>query len=199
VAVSARRRFSFRRFFKRLSLAMLTLVILAVAAAIALVGWYLTRRETAEPAPASGEVSLPRGLRSVTLYFPSAGGDSLVAVERQVMDTDRVTETVQALVDELVRGPGTGGARAAFPEGVSARHVFLDESGSVYVDFSPELVRRFRGGSTAEYLLLASLVRTLAVNLPTVNAVVVTVGGKPVSTLGGHFGLEAPLLVREWR
>lgn len=199
MAVSARRRFSFRRFFKRLSLAMLMLVVLAVAAAIVLVGWYLTRRETAEPAPASGEVSLPRGLRSVTLYFPAAGGDSLVAVERQVMDTDLVTDAVRSLVDELARGPGTGGARPALPGGVSVRHVFLDESGSVYVDFSPELVWRFHGGSTAEFLLLAGLVRTLAVNLPTVNAVVVTVGGKPVSTLGGHFGLEAPLLVSEWR
>jgi spore germination protein GerM len=199
VAVSARGRFSFRRFFKRLSLAMLGLILVAVVAAAALVGWYLTRRETVEAPPAPGEVSLPRGLRSVTLYFPAAGGDSLVAVERQVMDSDLVTDAVRALVDELTRGPGTGGARAAFPAGVSVRHVFLDESGSVYVDFSPDLVKRFRGGSTAEYLLLASLVRTLAVNLPTVNAVVVTVGGKPVSTLGGHFGLEGPLLVSEWR
>ena len=199
MAVSPRRRFSFRRFFKRLSLAMLTLVVLGVAAAVALVGWYLTRRETAEPPPASGEVSLPRGQRSVTLYFPGAGGDSLVAVERQVLDPELTTDAVRALVDELARGPGTGGARAAFPAGVSVRHVFLDESGRVYVDFSPDLVARFRGGSTAEYLLLASLVRTLAVNLPTVNAVVVTVGGKPVPTLGGHFGLEGPLLVSEWR
>jgi spore germination protein GerM len=184
---------------KRASVAMLIVVFLVVAAAVALVGWYITRREAAEPALASGEVSLPRGLRSATLYFAAAAGDSLVAVERQVLETDRVTEGVQALVDELVRGPGPGSARPLFPAGVTVRHVFLDESGDVYVDFSPELTRRFRGGSTEEYLLLASLVRTLALNLPTVNAVVVTVGGQPVPSLGGHFDLEAPLQVSQWR
>ncbi len=192
-------RFSFGRFVKRLSLAMLAVIVLAVAAAVALVGWYFTRREAREPAPAFGEVALPRGLRSATLYFASTGGDSLVAVERQVLDTDRVTETVVTLTGELVRGPGAAGARSLFPAGVLVRHVFLDESGDVYIDFSPELLRRFRGGSTEEYLLLASLVRTLSVNLPTVSAVVITVGGQPVPTLGGHFALEAPLAVSEWR
>lgn len=196
---SGPRHFSLPRFFKRLSLAVLALVLLAVGALAALVGWYVTRRETAEPPPAAGEVALPRGLRSVTLYFPTVAGDSLVAVERQVLDTERVTEAVRALVDELVRGPGTARARAAFPAGTAVRHVFLDESGTVYVDFSVDLAQRFQGGSTAEYLLLAGLVRTLGVNLPTVSGVVVTVGGKPIATLGGHFGLEEPLAVSEWR
>jgi len=77
--------------------------------------------------------------------------------------------------------------------------VYFDESGDLYVDFSSELVRRFRGGSTAEYLLLASLVRTLAGELPTVSGVTVIVDGRPLATLGGHFGLEAPLAASEWR
>jgi spore germination protein GerM len=187
------------RFLKRLSLAVVVLVLLVAGAVAALVGWYLTRREAAEPSLASGELSLPRGLRSVTLFFASAAGDSLVALDRQIVETDRVSESVRALVDELVRGPGTGRARAVFPGGVSVRHVFFGESGNVYVDFSPELARRFQGGSTAEYLMLASLVRTLAVNLPTVQSVVVTVGGQPISTVGGHFDLGAPLLASEWR
>jgi hypothetical protein len=195
----ARQRFSVARLAKRITLAMLVVIVLVVGAVVALVGWYFTRREAAEPALSVGEVALPRGLRSATLFFASPAGDSLVAIERQVLETERVTETVRGLIDELVRGPGTASARAVFPGGVSVRHVFLDESGGVYVDFSADFARRFRGGSTAEYLVLASLVRTLAVNLPTVNAVVVTVGGHPVSTLGGHFGLEEPLAVSEWR
>jgi spore germination protein GerM len=115
-----------------------------------------------------------------------------------VLESDRVTETVRTLVDELVRGP-TAGGRPVFPPGVQAQHVFLDESGDLYIDFSPELVRRFRGGSTAEYLLLASLVRTLSLELPTVDGVTITVNGQPLSTLGGHFALEAPLATSEWR
>jgi len=42
-------------------------------------------------------------------------------------------------------------------------------------------------------------VRTLAGSLPTVSGVTVIVDGRPLATLGGHFGLEAPLAASEWR
>ena len=186
------------RWFRGLSAATLVLLIVVLAATAGLLYWYLSSREAPEPVVAGGEVALPRGTRSVTLFFASASGDSLVAEQRQILESERVTETVRTLVEELVRGP-TAGGRPVFPSGVTVRHVFFDESGDLYVDFSPELVRRFRGGSTAEYLLLASLVRTLAGELPTVSGVTVIVDGRPLATLGGHFGLEAPLAASEWR
>jgi spore germination protein GerM len=186
------------RWFRGLSAATLVLLIVALAVTAGLLYWYLSSREAPEPVAAGGEVALPRGTRSVTLFFASASGDSLVAEQRQILESERVTETVRTLVEELVRGP-TAGGRPVFPAGVTVRHVFFDESGDLYVDFSSELVRRFRGGSTAEYLLLASLVRTLAGELPTVSGVTVIVDGRPLATLGGHFGLEAPLLASEWR
>jgi len=181
-----------------LSAAAAVVLLLALGAAGALFYWYFSAREAPEPPAPAGELALPRGTRSVTLFFASVSGDSLVSEQRQVLESDRVTETVRTLVDELVRGP-TAGGRPVFPGGVTARHVFLDESGDLYIDFSPELTRRFHGGSTAEYLLLASLVRTLSRELPTVEGVIITVNGQPVSTLGGHFSLEGPLATSEWR
>lgn len=186
------------RWFRGLSAATLVLLILVLAAVTGLLYWYLSSREAPEPVAVGGEVALPRGTRSVTLYFASASGDSLVREERQILESERVTETVRTLVEELVRGP-TGGGRPVFPPGVAVRHVYFDESGDLYVDFSSALVRRFHGGSTAEYLLLASLVRTLAGSLPTVTGVTVIVEGRPLATLGGHFGLEAPLAASQWR
>ena len=186
------------KWFRGLSAAALVLLALALAATGGLLYWYLSSREAPEPVSAGGELALPRGTRSVTLFFASPAGDSLVTEQRQVLESERVTETVRTLVEELVRGPAAGG-RPVFPTGVTVHHVFLDESGDLYVDFSPELMRRFLGGSTAEYLLLASLVRTLTLQLPTVTAVTVTVDGHPIPTLGGHFGLEAPLTASEWR
>ena len=186
------------RVFRRITATVAIVAALGLAGTAAVVIWYLGHHEPPEPPPAAGEVSLPRGTRSMTLFFASASGDSLVPEERQVLESDRVTETVETLVGELERGP-QGDGRPVLPRGAHVRHVFLDEAGVVYVDFSRELVTRFRGGSTAEYLLLASLVRTLAVNLPTVDAVTVTTGGQPIPTLGGHFPLDEPLAVSEWR
>jgi spore germination protein GerM len=189
---------SLLKWLRGLSAAAAIILLLALGAAGALLYWYFSSREAPEPVTSSGELALPRGTRSVTLYFASASGDSLVTEQRQVLESDRVTETVRTLVDELVRGPTTGG-RPVFPPGVHAQHVFLDESGDLYIDFSPELVRRFHGGSTEEYLLLSSLVRTLSLQLPTVDGVTVTVNGQPIPTLGGHFSLEGPLATSEWR
>ena len=189
---------SFLKWLRGLSAAAAVVLLLALGGGAALLYWYFSGREAPEPVSASGELALPRGTRSVTLFFASPSGDSLVAEQRQVLESDRVTETVRTLVDELVRGP-TAGGRPVFPSGVQAQHVFLDESGDLYIDFSPELLRRFHGGSTEEYLLLASLVRTVSLQLPTVDGVTITVNGQPVSTLGGHFSLEAPLATSEWR
>ena len=188
----------FLAWIRGLSAVAAILLLLALGASAALLYWYFSSREVPEPVTASGELSLPRGTRSVTLYFASPSGDSLVTEQRQVLESDLVTETVRTLVDELVRGP-TAGGRPVFPSGVEVRHVFLDESGDLTIDFSPELVRRFHGGSTEEYLLLASLVRTLSLQLPTVDGVTITVNGQPLSTLAGHFALEAPLATSEWR
>lgn len=188
----------FLAWIRGLSAAAAVLLLLALGAATALLYWYFSSREAPEPVTAAGELALPRGTRSVTLFFASPSGDSLVTEQRQVLESDRVTETVRTLVAELVRGP-TAGGRPVFPAGTEVRHVFLDESGDLIIDFSPELVRRFHGGSSEEYLLLASLVRTLSLQLPTVDGVTITVGGQPLATLGGHFSLEAPLATSEWR
>lgn len=178
----------------------MTVAIVAGILVVAGLGaWRLFHREPPDTALASGEQTLPRGTRSVTLFFASSAGDTLVAEERQVLEPERVTDTVRALIEELVRGPSVPGGRALFPRGVSVRHVFFDESGNVFVDFSSDLSRRFRGGSTPEYLLLASLVRTLSSNLPTITSVTLTLDGKPVPTLAGHFSLEGPLAVSDWR
>jgi spore germination protein GerM len=187
------------RAIQRLSLAVLFLVVLAVAGAFALLWWYFQPREEEHAARSASELAVPRGTRSVTLFFAAPSGDSLIAEPRQILETERVTETVAALITELGRGPTDPKSLPVFPRKVAVRHVFLDEAGEVYVDFSPEFVRGFAGGSSSEYLLLTALVRTLSWNLPTVSAVTLTVEGRPLASLGGHFALEGPLRVAEWR
>jgi len=61
------------------------------------------------------------------------------------------------------------------------------------VDLSRSFVQEFRGGAGAEYLAVASLVRTLAANLPGVKRVLLVCGGEPLVTLGGHVPLDRPI------
>ena len=77
--------------------------------------------------------------------------------------------------------------------------MYRDPAGGLHLDFGADLRRNFRGGSTAEYLLVSSLLRTVSANAPAVSRVTLTAGGQPIITLGGHVRLDGPLVVSEWR
>jgi len=66
------------------------------------------------------------------------------------------------------------------------------------LDLSRAFVQGFHGGSTAEYLAIASLVRTIADNVPEVKRLLLVCGGEPLSTLGGHLPLDRPIDVSDW-
>jgi len=192
----------FVAFVKRLLAVMgrafATLVVLLVV--VSAVGiWWFRHREMAAKAPAA-DVAVPRGTRAIELYFPDASGEDLDLETREVVEDEVEGEAlVRTVVNALLMGPEQPGLKASFPDGVTLNHVYRDPGGGLYLDFSTSLRSGFRGGSTAEQLLVSSLLRTLAANVPGLSHVTVTAGGLPLLTLGGHVRLDGPLLVSEWR
>lgn len=170
-----------------------------VAAAIAVLAWAAWRWLSPPPAfersaPARPD-SATVGFRAVRLFFAAASGDTLVSEAREMVEAAGLRERVAALVDELVRGPTAGGVQA-LPSGTSVLHVYLDDRGTMTLDLSRPFQQGFRGGAGAEYLAVASLVLTLGASLPEVRSVLLTCGGAPLATLGGHLPLDRPLEVR---
>src|SRR5213075_813296 len=82
---------------------------------------------------------------------------------------------------------------AALPAGTSVLHVYLDDHGLMTLDLSGAFRQRFRGGSSTEYLAIASLVRTLGANLPEVKRLLVVCGGRAIASLRAHVGLVRPV------
>jgi hypothetical protein len=76
-------------------------------------------------------------------------------------------------------------------------HVYLDDRGLMTLDLSRAFQQGFHGGSSAEYLAVASLVRTIGANLPEVKRVLLVCGGAPIASLGGHLPLDRPIEVSE--
>lgn len=173
--------------------------VLATGLALATLAWFAwqwTQRRSAPPAGVPADSSAT-GVRSARLYFASASGDSLVAEPRELLEAASFRERVAGLVAELDRGPRGNGV-AALPAGTAALHVFLDDRGLLTLDLSRAFQQGFRGGSGAEYLAVASLVRTLGVNLPEVRRILIVCGGRPIANLGGHLPLDQPLDVNDW-
>ena len=178
--------------------ATLVLVVVAIVAGAGVVWWFRHRAEHG-PEKAMTEVVLPRGTRAIELWFPQASGAGLALETREVVEDQAQGETlVRTVVGALLDGPEAPGFVRSFPEGVTLNHVYRDPGGGVYLDFSNNLRLSFRGGSTAEELLVTSLLKTLAANVPNVSRVTITAGGQPVVSLAGHVRLDGPLNVSEW-
>lgn len=178
--------------------ALMLIVVALVAGAVTV--WWFRHRAAEQPVTVNAEVALPRGTRAIELYFPEATGGGLDLETREVVEDQAQGETVvRTVVGALLDGPESAGLARAFPEGVTLSHVYRDPSGGLYLDFSNTLRLSFRGGSSAEELLVSSLLRTLGANVPNLARVTITAGGQPIVSLGGHFRLDGPLSVSEWR
>jgi hypothetical protein len=173
------------------------LFVAAILAVLAWVGVRWTQTRRAAVAPAAVVDTAGAGVRAVQLYFASPGGDSLVGEPRELAEPATLRERVAALVRELDRGPAHGGV-AVLPAGTSVRFAYLDPDGLLTVDLSRSFVQEFQGGADAEYLAVASLVRTFAANLAGVKRVLLVCGGEPIATLGGHVPLDRPLEVSDF-
>lgn len=146
-------------------------------------------------APLASELE---GIRGVYLYFGRAGSDDLVSEYRDVVVKDRPEDQVRAIYRELVAGP-TEPNEALLPDGSELINAYYTPRGTLYLNWSRALVSGFRGGSGRERQLISSIVLTAADNLPDVTQVSLLVEGAPVETIGGHYEVQTPLTVAEWR
>jgi spore germination protein GerM len=169
--------------------------ILLIVFAAASAYWILRGRATVSPPPE--ETAETQRVRIVTIYFGSADGEALVPEQRRLPSSKSMPDNLRSLIEGLISGPREGGT-ATLPASVRVRGVFINDKTAV-IDFSRELVDDFPGGTTAEYMLISSLVQTVCANFPQVEAVRILVEGEEVETIGGHLSAAGPLTPRRWR
>lgn len=174
-------------------------VLLLVFVGSAAWWWWSSSREPEELAEIELDDAESLGTRSVTLYFGTADADGVRGETRTIQARMHRDEEVEIVLDELLDGPTQRGLVSAFPEGTRLRQVFFDDSRRLlYLDFSQELVAGLPGGSATELMVLQSVMRTVAVGFPDIEAVQILVDGLEVETLSGHVDLTHPLRPGEW-
>lgn len=175
------------------------LALLAVAGAAAFLFW--PRGASRAPLPNVPAGNAPATAEwSVTLYFGEADGRKLVPETRVLAAGSAFEARVEALVQAWIGGPDAARAVRTVPAETQLQKVFWDaDTATLYLDFTPALVTRHPGGSTAEYATLGSLVHTLGANFPEVARVQLLVDGEPVETLAGHYDTSQPIEIGSWR
>jgi spore germination protein GerM len=165
------------------------------------IGAYTFFREAAppqQPAPGRETFSLETSVSgprvSMKLYFLSKDGESLVAEDREVRQSQDMNEMVRNVLDELLRGPQTD-LVPSLPAGARVKAVFIDGKGTAYVSFSRELQSEFPGGAWTETLAIYSIVNTLAADFPDeIKAVQILIEGNEIPTLAGHIDTSRPFM-----
>jgi spore germination protein GerM len=174
---------------------LLAFVVLAVAV------WLGTRPRHVAQAPAPKRVeSVPEGTRNVTLFFADLDEPNIHGETRELAVGHRLDEQVRQVIDALIAGPAGADGISAIPAGTKLLSVMVEaDSGTVYLDFSSELVAAHPGGSAAEYCTIASIVRTVGENFPELQRVQLLVDGAQVESIAGHVRADEPFIVKEWR
>jgi len=141
--------------------------------------------ETAEPSFTSEQ-----NRREVTLFFQEATNDYLGPEKRKIFLTSSVADQAKQIVVELITGPLEKQLLPTFPPQTKLRGLYLDRSGTAFVDLSSELADLHPGGTSEELATIFSLVDSLSYNLPEIKRVHILVNGEERDTLKSHLDLR---------
>lgn len=142
----------------------------------------------ADPANPPPEAIVPGSTLKLTLYLPAADGAELRPVEREVPYLRGFLAQVMASAAEL--SVGTPEVLPLLPPGTRVLDAAYTSSGTVYIDFSPELEAGRGLGAAEETMLIQGIVTTIMENFSAVRRVVILVDGKTPGA--GHLDLSRP-------
>ncbi len=176
---------------------ILVVIICLLILAIFLISQRRPPVEEAVRPPIERPAEIETGTRAVVLYFGSEDGTELLESTREITAPGDASSLLAGIMRELASGPSDKGV-PVLPAGTQLRSAYVSGD-TAYLDFSDELKSGFLGGSTQEYLLLASLVRTVVENLRDVSRVQILIEGRTLESVGGHYEITEPLDVNEWK
>jgi hypothetical protein len=157
------------------------------------VGRIRGRAQQAEPAADSRPVAppAPGPSESVTLYVANDAGGILRAQAASIplpsARQQRAEELLRALLD-IYLGKDSPHPLAV---GSEVRAVYLVDPGLVVIDVNAAFANGHRSGVLEEELTVASIIQTLAANIPDILRVKFLVEGKERETLAGHADLSS--------
>jgi len=169
-------------------------VMLAVALAMSLYVWKMRRRvqQSEPPAACTHPVAAPvQGpTEQVTLYVAYDDPGVLRAQAASIPLPAGRQERAQELLRALLALYLDKSSSHPLGPGAELRDVYLVDPGLAVIDTNDAFADGHRSGILVEELTVASMVQTLAANIPGINRVKILVGGKERETLAGHADLS---------
>jgi hypothetical protein len=166
-------------------------IIAAIVASGGGLFWLWRNSTNTDPMPAVQDQQIARQLLrdeplSITLYYPHEGVLAMVStVVKQQPDTQSLARVALAalLTDQRV-------AQEPVLRDIRMRELYLDGSGTAYIDLTLGPRKDVRASAWEEQLAIYSLVNTLLQNFEEIKQVMVLLDGREAQTLAGHMDLS---------
>jgi Sporulation and spore germination len=169
-------------------------IMVAIALAMGVYLWHMRGRVQQAEAPVefARPVTAPvQGpTEQVTLYVAYDDPGGLRAQRASIPLPAGRQERAQELLRALLALYLDKSSSHPLGPGAEIRDVYLVDPGLAVIDVNDAFADAHRSGILVEELTLASMVQTLAVNIPGVSRVKILVGGKERETLAGHADLS---------
>lgn len=137
-----------------------------------------------------GIYTAPEDVLTLRMYYP---GDRKLTLEmRNIPRRSSQLSLIEATVEEFFK-KAVESKDTVIPKNVKVLGIYKGIDGIIYIDFSDDLRRNFQGDALDEFLLLKGLYESIVSNVDDVKDVKITIEGKEVETIGGHFYCLYPL------
>lgn len=176
----------------------ITLVVIIICLSISLLLISHSKRTIIQDAPpklpdiANPTDTLPE-LQQINLFLLETDGTELVPKKvelRLFLDT---TERLQQIISALIKETPPS-YRNPIPRGTILNQVYIDNQKTAYMDFSHHLASGQIGGTTAEFMTISAILRTVFDAFPQeVLHIQILIDGKEQETLSGHINISQPL------
>ena len=127
----------------------------------------------------------------VHLYFSDRENSFLSAEQRTLLHTGDVVEFSKAIIEVLIQGPREGLMRT-IPSATTLHSLYVTQDGTAYVDLAATIKDAHPGGAHSEQMTIFSIVNSLILNVPEIDAVKILIDGSESMTLAGHIDLRFP-------
>lgn len=176
----------------------ITFVVIVICLSISLLLISHSKRTKIQDAPpklpdiANPTDTLPEA-QQINLFLIEADGTELIpkTVElRLYLDTTvRLKQIISALIKETPPN-----CRNPIPRGTVLNEVYIDSQKTAYMDFSHHLASGQIGGTTAEFLTISAILKTVFDAFPNdILHIQILIEGEEKETLSGHINISQPL------
>jgi len=169
-------------------------LLFALTIAMSVYVWQIRRREIMSPRPSekTEHVAPPTlgAMEQVTVYVAYDSPGELRAQSISIPLAAGRQQRAEGLLRGLISIYTAKNSPHLLAAAAEIRQVFLVDSGLAVIDVNSAFVEGQVSGVLAEELTIASLVQTLATNMPGLMRVKILVDGKEQETLAGHADLS---------